>query len=134
MKFTGIVEEGDQIARHYGCPTANIWHDGGLSCNEGTYASIVEYGDRTFEAATYCVNEGSGCRIEAHLFNFKGKLVGKKLTVKLVQHVSGVTPFVGETQMQKKIDRDLAAVRAYFETISAEESASESTGTQLLGA
>ncbi len=134
MQFKGIVEEGDQIARHYGCPTANIWIDGSISCREGTYAGIVKYKNKEFESAIYCVNDGAKHRIEAHLFNFNGKLVGSEIEGELLQHVSDVVPFMGEKQMQKKIDNDLTAVRAYFATRVTEEDPVSGGISQLLGA
>ena len=120
MKCSGIVEKGDQIARHYGYPTANVWLYGDdrcnkESCHDGTWAGRVQHGESRYNAAVYCTDEKNRCRIEAHLFGFSGELVGDRLEIEFLERISGPVPFEGEVQMQKKIDGDIRLVREYFE-------------------
>jgi len=108
---SGIVEEGTEVARKTGFPTANIrFEQADIS---GTYAGIVIVDDVKYQSAVYANQERH--LLEAHLFNFSGDLYGKKITVLLLKKLLDAEKFRDSKDQKTFIDWAVREVEKYFD-------------------
>ncbi|PIR48027.1 hypothetical protein COV06_01355 [Candidatus Uhrbacteria bacterium CG10_big_fil_rev_8_21_14_0_10_50_16] len=112
MKISGIVQKGQQRARDFGYPTANI-HLDSYNKEPGTYAAHATVFGSTYPAAAYISKRHGAWMCEVHLFDVEMNLYGAEMTVDLLSHVSPIDPFESRQQMQKKIHKDMRDVRFF---------------------
>ncbi len=108
--YVGIVQPGSKRAAELGYPTINIpFTDSTVS---GIYAALVKVGEEEYEAAAYADQKKK--ILEAHLLDFSKDLYGWNVKIQLVKKIREYRKFASDTDEQKTIDADIAAVRAYF--------------------
>jgi len=119
-EIEGRVERGEGHARFLGVPTANLALAEYLRPSPGIYAVYagIEAGGQTdwHEGVAYLgrratLGEGE-LRLEAHLFDFSGDLLGRHLRVALVDYLRPDAVFEGVDALKAQLARDLADARA----------------------
>lgn len=115
---TGIVERGYAKGRELGFRTANIDIENELLPPAGVYAALVRLPDRQSPYQSI-VNIGHAptfhrnreIKLEAHLFDFSGDLVGKRLKVELIAHIRYEKPFRSSDELVLQINKDIVQVK-----------------------
>ncbi|MDL2243809.1 riboflavin biosynthesis protein RibF [Bacteroidales bacterium OttesenSCG-928-J19] len=112
----GIVQQGNQIGRNIGFPTANIRlsEPDKLIPQEGVYAVLVHWNGETYPGMLYIgqrptVSSFGEKRIEVHLLNFNQDLYNESLQVEFVDFIRPGMRFsdLEHLQTQLKKDRDI---------------------------
>lgn len=119
-EIEGRVEHGEGHARGLGVPTANVPLADYLRPSPGIYAAYagIEGEGKTdwHEAVAYLGRRatlGAGeLRLEAHLLDFSGDLLGRHLRVALVDYLRPDAVFSGVEALKAQLVRDLASTRA----------------------
>jgi len=119
-EIEGRVERGEGAARGLGVPTANLPLADYLRPSAGIYAVYagIEDGGRTdwHEGVAYLGRRatlGAGeLRLEAHLLDFSGELLGRHLRVALVEFLRPDAVFAGVDALKAQLARDLANARS----------------------
>jgi len=119
-EIEGRVEHGEGNARGLGVPTANLPLADYLRPAPGIYAAYagIEADGQTdwHEAVAYLGRRatlGAGeLRLEAHLLDFSGDLLGRHLRVALVEYLRPDAKFSGMEALKAQIAQDLANTRA----------------------
>ncbi len=119
-EIEGRVERGEGAATGLGVPTANLPLADYLRPSAGIYAVYagIEAEGRTdwHEGVAYLGRRatlGAGeLRLEAHLFDFSGELLGRHLRVALVEFLRPDAVFEGVDALKAQLARDLANARA----------------------
>jgi riboflavin kinase/FMN adenylyltransferase len=112
----GVVEHGDQRGRTIGFPTANVGVTGGLVPANGVYAvralvgGVVRPG--VANVGTRPTFQGTGVRVEVHLFGFAGDLYGAPIRVDFIERVREERPFPGLDALVAQIRADADVARA----------------------
>jgi riboflavin kinase/FMN adenylyltransferase len=115
--LTSRVEQGDQIGRTIGFPTANLSLGGYLRPPIGIYAARVGLGEDapSLPAAAYYgfrpSIDGQQERFEVHLLDFEGDLYGQQLRVALIQHLRGDKALDGLEALKAQIAEDCQQAR-----------------------
>lgn len=115
--LTSRVEQGDQIGRTIGFPTANLSLGGYLRPPIGIYAARVGLGEDapSLPAAAYygfrLSIDGQQERFEVHLLDFEGDLYGQQLRVALIQHLRGDKALDGLEALKAQIAEDCQQAR-----------------------
>ncbi len=113
----GRVEPGAGRGRGLGIPTANLAapHPKKLLPPDGVYAALVAWRGARHGAM---LNLGprptfgeAGRRLEAHLFDFEGDLVGETVTVEFVRRIRDVMRFPSQAALAAQLERDRADAR-----------------------
>lgn len=111
MIIRGTVVKGEGIAgKLFGTPTANLVVENAPDLEAGVYAGTAMVDGNTHAAAIYFADPKK--KIEVHLLDFTGNLVGKTLDVDIGERVSGHVAWESEDQMRDKILDDIRRVRA----------------------
>ncbi len=119
---TGVVVHGDGRGRTIGVPTANLDGVPELLPSNGVYAVRVDRldasaGPSPIGAGVTNVGvrptvDGSGRRVETHLFDFAADLYGARLRVHLVARLRDEKKFSSVDELKAQILRDIAQARA----------------------
>jgi len=119
-EIEGRVERGEGVARGLGMPTANLPLADYLRPSAGIYAVYagIEAEGRTdwHEGVAYLGRRatlGAGeMRLEAHLLDFSGDLLGRHLRVALVEFLRPDAVLAGIDALKAQLVRDLVLARA----------------------
>jgi riboflavin kinase / FMN adenylyltransferase len=115
--LAGKVVEGDRLGRTIGFPTANIGVVGLVTPPFGVYAGRTVVEGKTWRVA---LNVGvrptldqatSGLRVEAHLIDFEGELVGQELEIEVLFRLRPEMKFRDLAALSAQIREDVAVVR-----------------------
>ena len=115
----GIVIHGDKRGRQLGFPTANISIARRVSPVRGVYAVEVHGIDKQVLPAVANIGTrptvgGSGFLIEAHIFDFKGDIYGRRIKVILKQKIRDEKKFDGLDELVAQIAHDKQTAQHYF--------------------
>jgi len=109
--LVGVVEKGTRRGNALGYPTINIpLTDDSVS---GVYAARVYVTDGSSYAAAAFADQKRGI-LEAHLLDCADDLYGKKIRVELHEKIRDRMSFKNDTEARRRIERDVAAAREYF--------------------
>ncbi len=114
----GVVVPGAGRGRTIGFPTANVDTANELRPAAGVYAVRVRVAGEALRhgaAANIGVKPtfgGGEVTIEAHLFDFKGDLYGRRLRVEFLERLRPEKRFASASELSSQIARDLEAARA----------------------
>lgn len=113
----GRVVRGRQLGRALGYPTANLRHARRTPALSGIFAGRVHgAGDRPWPSVisfgTRPTVDGSEPLLEAHLFDFRGDLYGRRIAVEFVSRLRDEEKFDGLPELVAQMHRDAAAARA----------------------
>jgi riboflavin kinase/FMN adenylyltransferase len=119
MRLTGVVESGaGQAGAIFQLPTANIANTSSSDVRPGVYAAKAFLGDRSYQAITFIgraeLLPEKPWRVETHLLNYEGDLVGQTLDVDLLQHLRDPIVFTSTEQAREVMAKDLEEVRSFF--------------------
>lgn len=108
--FEGVVEQGRQLGRQLGFPTANLPVPADTPIGDGVYASWAEVGGVRYRAMSNLGSNpsvGGGTRhLETHIFGFDGVLYGERLRVGLLQKIRGEQHFASVEELREQIAKD----------------------------
>lgn len=118
-EIEGRVRHGDRRGRLLGFPTANVELGEALRPRLGVYAVRAglagpegwRWRDGVANIGSRPTVDGSGVRLEAHLFGFDGDLYGRTLRVALVAFLRGERRFDGLDALKAQIAEDGARAR-----------------------
>ncbi len=114
---TGVVEAGAGRGRGLGVPTANLAppHPKKLLPPDGVYAAYVAWRGERHGAM---LNLGprptfgeASRKLEAHLFDFAGDLLGATVTIEFVRRIRDVMRFASPAELVAQLERDRADAR-----------------------
>ena len=115
--LVGNVVTGDQLGRQIGFPTANLETNGLVLPPHGVYAGRALANGTSWRVA---LNIGvrptvsqsvPRLRVEAHLIDFTGELVGQELEIELLGRLRAEMKFPSFDALRAQIAADVAAVR-----------------------
>lgn len=118
-RIMGSVEQGKQLGRTIGFPTANL-HPGDdrqLVPGLGVYACRAILNDgRVYEAMVNIgcrptVDDSGRVTIEAHLLDFSGDLYGRVLTLEFLRRIRDERRFTSTDELREQLAEDAKAVR-----------------------
>ncbi|MBI1742807.1 riboflavin biosynthesis protein RibF [Candidatus Acetothermia bacterium] len=118
-RLFGKVIKGDGRGRLLGYPTANLSIAPELvQPAEGVYAVRAHYRNETKDAILYIGKrptfQGKSQTIEVHLFETSEDLYGVEMEVELVHHIRGDRHFPDAESLQRQIQSDVQAARAFL--------------------
>jgi riboflavin kinase / FMN adenylyltransferase len=112
----GRVGVGQQRGRTLGFPTANLEEIETLIPGDGVYAVRVEHAGKSWNgAANIGPNPTFGesrRKVEIHLIDFAGELVGRYLTVHFIERLRSTRPFSGVDALVVQLHQDVAQARS----------------------
>jgi riboflavin kinase/FMN adenylyltransferase len=113
----GEVVEGDHRGVGLGFPTANLAPPSRRVLPAlGIYAAIAEVGGTAYPAGVHVGPVPTfGCEkptIEAHLLDFEGDLVGRRLRLSFLRRLRGIVRFDNREELARQIGQDLDLVRS----------------------
>lgn len=118
--ITGRVRHGDARGRTLGYPTANLSLGGRLPPRYGIYAVRAQVDGRTlFGVANIGIRpmfETRAPLLEAHWFDFKGDLYGRKLTVALLHYIREEQKFDSIDALRDAMAKDCIRARMLLES------------------
>jgi riboflavin kinase/FMN adenylyltransferase len=118
--LSGTVVHGRKLGREMGFPTANIQlHDSfKLIPAIGVYAAkVLLDGEEWLGAANIGWNptiENKGFSVEVYIFDFEKDIYNKEITLELVRFLRKEEKFDSIEELQKQIEKDVAAAKAVF--------------------
>ncbi len=122
--IAGIVQPGQQLARQFGFPTANLAVDGLELPPAGVYAAHVRLVTSGLEYAAVLnlglrptVTPGATCpRLEVHLLDFTGDLYGQEIEVEFACQLRAERKFADVAELRRQIAADVAQASAFHGT------------------
>jgi riboflavin kinase/FMN adenylyltransferase len=121
---SGTVETGRQVGRTLGFPTANISIDNSykLLPERGVYVVNVVmegnvYGGMLNIGTRPTLHDGRPLTVEAHLFDFKGNLYGKPLSVLFRARLRDERRFADDKELAHQLTIDAATAENYLRTL-----------------
>lgn len=132
----GRVEQGRQLGRRLGFPTANMAVPATVSAEEGVYASEVEIEGRKYRAMSNLGRNpsvgGTERHLETHVFGYDGSLYGCSLRVVLLRRIREERKFATVEALREQIERDRAYIlRSDDDAYRSGNSGSGSSGPEL---
>lgn len=117
----GRIAHGNKLGRTIGFPTANIMLNRLVTPLQGVYAVSVETPQGKFNGIANVGNRptinGTKPLLEVHIFDFYGDLYGKAVAVDFLHKVRNETKFESFDALKLQIEKDVAEVKAYFQTV-----------------
>ena len=123
--ISGRVIDGDKLGAKIGYPTANVQLKRSKAPLSGIFVVEVE----GLSAAPWpavaslgvrpTVKSRGGLTLEVHLFDYEGRLYGRRLGVRFLKKLREEQKFADVESLVAQIDRDAAAARSYFRTVGA---------------
>jgi riboflavin kinase/FMN adenylyltransferase len=115
-QLRGTVVVGQRRGRQLGFPTANLADIPTLVPGDGVYAVRVTHRGRTWPGAAHIGPNptfGEGQRkVEVHLLDFTGELLGEELAVAFIDRLRDTRPFPGPDALVAQLRRDIEQARA----------------------
>lgn len=119
FSITGKVEKGNYLGHSIGYPTANLSPMEGVALPKpGVYAAIVkDLSDNKKYPAMVNIGtrptmmRGNHTVIEAHLFDFKGDLYNKEITVRFLKRLRDEIKFPSIDALKEQLAEDSAEAR-----------------------
>ncbi len=117
-RVAGTVVTGDRRGRMIGFPTANIANIPQLLPQEAVYAAVAQVEDGTLRLAAVNVGpqptfDAPQSRVEAHLLDFTGDLVGRRIGLHFLERLRPQSRFAGVDALIAQLQRDVGAVRTH---------------------
>jgi len=112
--YLGKVEQGKQLGRQLGFPTANIRIESDVHPPQGVYACWVEVAGQWLPAVANwgrrpTVEAAGALMLEAHLLDWQGDLYDQEVEIRLEHHLRPEQRFDGVEALKKQIAVDVAA-------------------------
>ena len=125
VSILGEVRKGFKIGSRLGFPTANLLPDHEVLPPRGVYVSRAVINKKVFEGICYIGSRpslssfGKKTRIfvEIHIFNFKGRIYGKKIEVQFLDKIRDEVRFSSLDNLSKQVEKDIKIAYSYFSAI-----------------
>jgi riboflavin kinase/FMN adenylyltransferase len=112
----GTVGSGRQRGRTIGFPTANLERIETLLPGDGVYAVRVYRGLESWPGAANIGPNPTfgefGRKVEVHLIEFQGDLLGQVLLVDFLERLRDTRPFAGVAELAEQLRRDVEKAQA----------------------
>ncbi len=123
FEFSGVVEQGDQLGRTLGYPTANVavQDPTKLLPMNGVYAVRV-YIDNEMHAGMMnrgvrpTLGHSDQQRIEVHVFDFQGSIYGKNVRIEVLQKAREEQSFGSLEGLKEQLKKDEIQIRSIHST------------------
>ncbi|MBM3857915.1 MAG: riboflavin biosynthesis protein RibF [Verrucomicrobia bacterium] len=118
--LTGTVIEGNQKAREFGFPTANLLLPAIQLPPDGVYAVTAIVGEKKYQGAAnigHCPTLHDfpfPKTVEVHLFDFVGDLYGQELTMTPIAYLRPEKKFSSVEELRLQIVKDVESVKKIF--------------------
>ncbi|MBN8705806.1 MAG: bifunctional riboflavin kinase/FAD synthetase [Bacteroidetes bacterium] len=118
--LSGLVSRGERIGRRIGYPTANIFVENPKKLIPATGVYLVKMVVRGKEYPGMCnigfrpTFNGTGLKIEVHLFDFNEDIYGVSVCVRFIQKIRDEQKFSGPDALVQQLKQDEASARALF--------------------
>ena len=118
--LSGQVQEGKQLGRTLGFPTANIAYPAELvQLPRGVYVCKVFVDGDLYAGVTNIGTrptvDGAEVNVETHLMNFAGDLYGKEITIAFYSFLRPEQKFSSLPELQEEIQKNITQTRNFFE-------------------
>ena len=123
--ISGRVVDGDKLGAKIGYPTANIQLKRSKAPLSGIFVVEAEgLGPRALPGVASLgvrptVKERGQATLEVHLFDFDGRIYGRRIGVRFLKKLRDEQKFAGIDALVSQMDKDAAAARGYFLTAEA---------------
>jgi len=123
--ITGRVVDGDKLGAKIGYPTANVQLKRSKAPLSGIFVVEVDgLGPEPLPGVASLgvrptVKERGRPTLEVHLFDFDGRLYGRRIGVRFLKKLRDEQKFAGIDALVAQMDLDAAAARSYFLTVEA---------------
>ncbi len=113
----GRVEEGKQLGRTIGIPTANIIPNSTkLLPPKGVYKTVVVTGDNSYKAITNIgvnptVEDGEVTKVESHLIDFTEDIYGEIIQILFYEYIREECEFGSVDELKSQIEKDIEKCR-----------------------
>ena len=101
----GIVKLGNQEARKFGTPTANIYINEELEL--GIFIGYFIYNDKTYKSCIYISKENTLTKIEAYAIDENLDLYNKEIDIFILDKVRNIKQFDNFEELKKQIKQDV---------------------------
>lgn len=119
FQIKGTVLEGAKRGRKLGFPTVNLLLVQEIP--EGIYASEVEYGGRTYQAASFVGKAETfgktDYKLESYILDFEGDLYGKEIVVRLYKKIRDNQKFSTAEELIEQMKQDVLNTRMFFDQL-----------------
>lgn len=117
--YEGTVIKNRRIGSSIGFPTANLKYNPNFQLpKEGVYITKTVCDGKAYESVTNIGNNptvgNDELSIETHLFDFKGDLYGKRLSVNFYERIRDEIKFESLTDLSQRIKLDVELAKGYF--------------------
>jgi riboflavin kinase/FMN adenylyltransferase len=112
MLMKGVVLKGKGKGKKLGFPTANL--ELKKRMESGVYAGTVKVDNKKYKAGVFVSRDER--RLEAHLLNFSGNLVGREIRIKIGDKIREVSDFNNDEELKEQISKDIEIIRTYLVT------------------
>lgn len=112
-RIIGKVEQGKQLGRTMGLPTANIIPDKTkLLPPNGVYRTVVVVNDKSFNAISNVgvnptVENGNQIKVETHIIDYKEYIYNEVIQVKFYDFIRPEKSFASVEELKKQINADI---------------------------
>ncbi len=119
VTLTGTVLPGNHIGRQFDMPTANIIPEEEYSrLRHGVYYSVIQTEDESYPGITNLgthptVTDDGKVYAETYIYDFKGDLYGKVISVTLLEFRRAEKKFDSLDELYETVRRDFTAGRIY---------------------
>ncbi len=118
-RIVGRVAPGDARGRTIGFPTANLAEVPHMLPQEAVYAGAAQLESGALHAAAVNVGSqptfgGQQSRVEAHLLDYSGDLVGRRVGIHFLARLRPQQRFANVAALVEQIRRDVAQARERF--------------------
>jgi riboflavin kinase / FMN adenylyltransferase len=123
--ITGRVVDGDKLGAEIGYPTANVQLKRSKAPLSGIFVVEVDgLGPEPLPGVASLgvrptVKEGGRPTLEVHLFDFDGRIYGRRIGVRFLKKLRDEQKFAGIDALVAQMDKDAAAAKVYFLTAKA---------------
>ena len=117
----GTVNEGRQLGRRLGFPTANLRTHNELFPPNGVYAAKAHFGESDYGGVVNIgirptiENESGERLLEIHLFDFDEQIYGRDVEVEFLEYLRPEQKFSGIEELKAQIQQDATKARAIYE-------------------
>jgi riboflavin kinase/FMN adenylyltransferase len=112
--LSGVVQQGKQLGRELGFPTANFLPREECLPPEGVYAMNVRIGKQEPRLGAGYITHNPDL-VEVHLFDFEGDLYRKDLRVDLLDFRRAATPISDLEILRRRIQEDVEGIRREYQ-------------------
>ena len=122
FSLKGQITKGRGVGMRLGFPTANLSISGSLLPEHGVYAGYVIRGKKTYLAAINIglvptLTKRKNTKLEAHLINFRGNLLGKQIKIVFIKKIRNEHKFRSPDELKRAIKKDIHSISSKYSSL-----------------